>query len=116
MLTLYSTRALDRLFNDVWNNTWEAYTPAYNNPVRLKDGVATVSYEVPGIPKDKLSVSWKDNILSVSGKHETRSVSYKDSMPDIDTSTLKAECQDGILTVSANVKKEEDGVVTVAVV
>lgn len=116
MLTVYSTRALDRLLNDIWNNTWEASTPAYTSPVKIKDGVATVSYEVPGIPKDKLVVSWKDQILSVSGKHEARSVSYKVSMTDIDTSTLKAECQDGILTVSANVKKEEDGVVTVAVV
>lgn len=36
-------------------------------------------------------------------------------MPDIDTSTLKAECLDGLITVSANVKKEEDGLVTVTV-
>lgn len=116
MITLYSTRALDRLFNDVWNNTWEAYTPSYNSLVRVKDGVATVSYEVPGIPKNKLNVSWKNDVLSITGKHEERSVSYKVSMVDIDTSTLRAECHDGILTVSANLQKEEDGVVTVTVV
>ena len=116
MLTLYSTRALDRLFADVWNNTWEAYTPAYTSPVKVKDGVATVSYEVPGIPRDKLSVSWKEDILSVSGKNGGRSVAYRVSMPGIDTASLKAECVDGILTVSANLKKEEDGVVNVQVV
>ena len=114
MLTLYSTRALDRLLNDVWNNTWEVSSPSYS-AVRVKDGVATVSYEVPGIPKDKLSVSWKEDILSVSGKHGGRSVAYRVSMPGIDTASLKAECVDGILTVSANVKKEEDGFVNVQV-
>jgi HSP20 family molecular chaperone IbpA len=36
-------------------------------------------------------------------------------MPGIDTASLKAECVDGILTVSANLKKEEDGVVNVQV-
>jgi len=115
MLTLYSTRALDRLLEDVWNNTWEANTPIYNSRVKVKDGVATVSYEVPGIPKDKLSVSWKDDVLSVTGKNGERSISYKVSMPDIDTSTLKAECLDGVVTVSANLKKEEDGVIAVQV-
>ena len=115
MLTVYSTRALDRLLNDVWNNAWEAYTPAYTSPVKVKDGVATVSYEVPGIPRDKLSVSWKEDILSVSGKHGGRSVAYRVSMPGIDTASLKAECVDGILTVSANLKKEEDGLVNVQV-
>lgn len=116
MLTLYSTRALDRLLGDVWNNTWEAYTPTYTSPVRVKDGVASVSYEVPGIPKDKLSVSWKDDVLYVAGKNGGRSISYKVSLSDIDASTLKAECVDGILTVSANLKKEEDGVVNVQVI
>lgn len=115
MLTLYSTRALDRLFNDVWNNTWEAYTPSYANHIRVKDGVASVSYELPGIPKDKISVSWKDDQLSISGKNGGRSTSFRVSFPDIDTTTLKAECVDGILTVSANLKKEDDGVVNVQV-
>lgn len=116
MLTLYSTRALDRLLTDVWNNSWEAYTPTYTNSVRVKDNVATVSYEVPGIPRDKLSVSWKEDILSVSGKNGGRSVAYRVSMPGIDTASLRAECIDGILTVSANLKKEEDGVVNVQVI
>ena len=35
MLTLYSTRALDRLFNDVWNNAWETYTPSYANNIKV---------------------------------------------------------------------------------
>jgi HSP20 family molecular chaperone IbpA len=115
MLTLYSTRALDRIFNDIWNNGWETYTPHYINPVKVKDGIAIVSYEVPGIPKDKLVVSWKDDVLTVVGKNDKRSVNYSVAMPDIDTSTLKAECVDGILTVSANIKKEINGTVTVKV-
>lgn len=115
MITLYSTRALDRLLNDIWSDARELSNTAYATPVRVKDGVASVSYEVPGIPKDKLFVSWKDNILSVSGKNGGRSVNYRVSMPDIVTASLKAECVDGILTISANIKKEEDGTVTVAV-
>jgi HSP20 family molecular chaperone IbpA len=115
MLTLYSTRALDRLLNDIWSDARELSTTAYATPIRVKDGVASVSYEVPGIPKDKLSVSWNNNILSVSGKNGGRSINFKVSMPDIATASLKAECVDGILTVSANLKKEEDGTVTVSV-
>lgn len=115
MLTLYSTRALDRLLNDVWNNSWDMYTPTYTNPLRVKDGVASVSYEVPGIPKDKISVSWKEDILSITGKHGSRSISYKVSMPNIDTTSIKAECLDGILTITANIKKEDDDVINVQV-
>jgi len=115
MLTLYSTRALDRFIDDIWSNDMEKYSPSYINPVRVKDGKASVTYEVPGIPKDKLIVSWKDDMLSISGKNGSRSVSFRVSFPDIDKTTLKAECVDGILTISANLKKEDDGVVNVQV-
>lgn len=115
MLTLYSTRAFDRLLNDVWNNGWDMYTPAHTSPLKVKDGIASVSYEVPGIPKDKLSVSWKEDILSITGKHGGRSVSYRVSMPNIDTTSIKAECVDGILTITANIRKEDDGVINVQI-
>lgn len=116
MLTLYSTRAFDRLINDIWSDAWELSTPSRHfTPARVKDGVTSVSYEVPGIPKDKINITWKNNVLSVSGKNGERSVGFRVSMPNIDTTTIRAECVDGILTISANIKKEEDGTVTVSI-
>lgn len=116
MLTLYSNRNFDRVFNDMLMDVIQyPYGVKASNIPTIKNGVATVSYDVPGIPKDKIKVSWKDDVLYIEGKTEVRSIKQSVSMPDIDTSTLKAECIDGILTVSADIKKHNDGVVVVEV-
>ena len=116
MLTVYGNHgAINRLLSDAWFD--DIWNPTTNNrlSVKVKDGIASFTREVPGIPKDKIAITWKDDILTVSGKTETRTVNFKVSTPDINTKTLKAECVDGILTVSASVLKEEDCAVIVKV-
>lgn len=120
MITLYrNADAIDRLFSDNWfTDPWTRSSSRRHKEtfVNVKDGVASFTREVPGIPKEKIAVTWKDNILSVSGKTEARSIEFKMSMPDINTKTLKAECVDGILTVSANLlQPEEEKVISVIV-
>lgn len=120
MITLYrNADTLDRLFSDNWLTdpwAWPSSRRHKETFVNVKDGVASFTREVPGIPKDKIAITWKDNILSVSGKTETRSIEFKVSMPDINTKTLKAECVDGILTVSAKLlQPEEEKMITVKV-
>jgi HSP20 family molecular chaperone IbpA len=116
MLTLYSNRNFDRLFNDMVMDVFQyPYGVKASNLPTIKNGIATVSYDVPGIPKDKIKVSWKDDVLYVEGKTDVRSVKQSVSLPDIDTTTLKAECVDGILTITANIKKHDEGVVAVKV-
>ena len=114
MLTFYSKyNAIDRLLGDPWILPMRRHKEMFAN---IEDGISSFSCEVPGIPKDKLVIIWKENVLSISGKTETRSVSYKVSMPDINTRTLKAECLDGVLTVSADVfRPEEEKAVSVVV-
>lgn len=113
MITLYRNGdTLDRLFGDNWFTDPWTYPLSSSRRhketfVNVKDGVASFTREVPGIPKDKIAITWKDDVLSVSGKTETRSIDFKVSMPNIDTKTLKAECVDGILTVSAKLIQEE---------
>lgn len=122
MLTLYRNGdTLDRLFGDNWFTDPWIY-PLSSSRLRkeifvnVKDGVASFTHEVPGIPKEQIAITWKDDVLSVSGKTETRSIEFEVSMPDIDTKTLKAECVNGILTVSAKLlQEEEEKIITVKI-
>lgn len=116
MLTLYSNRNFDRLFDNMLMDVFEyPYGIKASNLPIIKNDIATVSYDVPGIPKDKIKINWKDDVLYIEGKTDVRSIKQSVSLPDIDTSTLKAECVDGILTVTAQLKKHNDGVVTVEI-
>lgn len=113
---MYSNRNFNRLFDDILMDVFQyPYSVKALHLPTIKNGVATVSYDVPGIPKDKIKVSWKDDVLYIEGKTDVRSIKQSVSMPDIDTETLKAECVDGILTVTADVKKHNDGVIAVEV-
>ena len=81
MIALYrNAGAIDRLFSDNWlTDPWTRSSSRRHKEtfVNVKDGVASFTREVPGVPKEKIAIIWKDNILSVSGKTETRSIEFK---------------------------------------
>lgn len=93
-------------FNGMWTNVKSSLVSSPTWPVQHGDTVS-VSVDVPGIPKEKLTVSYLDGYLTISGKTDTRQVSYSCPMPEIDESTLDGTCENGVLTVTAKVLTPE---------
>lgn len=84
------------------------------NPVTVKDGVVETYFNVAGIPKENLEVSWSKNVLSVKGSCEryNKTVSYSTRFANIDSDSLESELDNGILVVKAKLKqyKNDEGV------
>lgn len=83
-----------------------------------------LSVEVPGIPKESLNISVNEGMLTISGeKKETKEENIENyhaservygsfqrsfTLPDnTDTDKIKAECRDGLLTVSIPKSEEK---------
>lgn len=84
------------------------------SPVSVKDGVIETYFDVAGIPKENLEVSWHKGLLTVKGSSEkyNKKVSYSTRFANIDSETIESELENGILVVKAKLKenKTEEGV------
>lgn len=114
------SRQIDRMFNDFFA-TPDAYTERDSdfmprvNITDSKDNIV-LTFELPGMKKEDIKVTVKDNILSVSGKREfaeeekdenyvrteisTGSFCRSFTLPDTgDSEKISADYKDGMLTV-----------------
>lgn len=98
-------RSIQSLDNLSFNNVAQ-------HPVRKKqydDGKIRVEFDVPGLNKKDLQLSYKDDVLLVTSKSKeeteqsisTRSFNYKIFVPDLDVATIEASCEKGVLVVNA---------------
>lgn len=93
------------------------YRPTKSNvgryPIRrlkTEDESIKLQFDVPGFDKNDIEIIYDEesNVLSVSskieeeaeGKNSTRTFSYQVTVYDIDTDTIEAQCDKGILTVT----------------
>ena len=77
------------------------------NTVHGDDDGYTWSLDMPGVPKDQVSLQVSQGILSVEGTHTTdhvsRTFTNKWRLPrDADESTLQADYTDGVLTITVS--------------
>ena len=88
----------------VWNliRDWEAErenTPRYD--VEENEGSFLVHVELPGVPKDKVSVDVKNNELSVKGEKAQRTFQFTASLPEgVDAGKIEADYQNGVLSIA----------------
>jgi len=114
------TRQIDRMFNDflssptVWAERDSDFVPRVNIS-DSKDDLA-LTFELPGMKKEDIKVTVKDNVLSISGKRgfaeEEKDENYirteigtgsfccSFTLPDtVNSEKISADYKDGMLTV-----------------
>jgi len=62
----------------------------------------TVQVEVPGVPKENISVELDKGVLSITGEHKSRSFKYRYQLPieGVDEAAIHATLDNGLLTLS----------------
>lgn len=114
------TRHIDRMFNDFFSfpTVWAEQDSDFIPRVNIVDGKDSISltFELPGMKKEDIKVTVKDNILNVSGKREfseekkeenyvrteisTGSFCRTFTLPDtVNSEKVSADYKDGMLTV-----------------
>jgi HSP20 family molecular chaperone IbpA len=68
-----------------------------------------VEIAVPGYKPDQIDITYKDNVLSISGKSERRTFTRSLVLPDdIDPDHVKAHVEHGLLTLTLNRRPEAE--------
>jgi HSP20 family protein len=80
---------------------------AYEYDVTRTEAGYQVEVPVPGYKADHIEVTFKDGILSVTGKNDRRSFARSFTIPeDIDADNIAAEVDDGMLVLTLNRRPE----------
>lgn len=80
---------------------------AYEYDVTRTESGYEVEVPVPGYRAEQIEVTFKDGILSVSGKNERRTFSRSFTIPeDVDADNIEANVSDGMLVLSLNRRPE----------
>lgn len=112
---------LDDFFRDPWGSSltrspWGSsrFANVARYPIRsqrVEDGTIKVEFDVPGADKDNIEIHYDEesSILSVSSKMEEKSekgnasssrvFNYQLTVYDLDSDTIEATCDKGILTI-----------------
>lgn len=104
----------------IWDEEeWPSFNTSQNLDVYETDNEVVVKAAVPGIPADKVDVTFEDGVLRVSGRveekeeekkkrqvvhyeHRARMFDYTTTLPRaIDAGKISAEVEDGVVTVMA---------------
>ncbi len=68
-----------------------------------------VEIPVPGYKPDQIDITYKDNVLSISGKSKRRTFTRSLVLPDeIDPDHVQAHVEDGLLTLTLNRRPEAE--------
>lgn len=90
---------------DLFRNFYSASVPPASHLgsvdiVRTESGY-TVEIPVPGFKSDQLDITFKDGVLSISGKTERRTFNRSLLIPEnCDPEAIEAHVEDGMLTLS----------------
>lgn len=112
----------DRFFED--EDNWPATTVNEGLDVYETDDNVIVKAAVPGIPSDKVDVTFEDGVLRISGRVEeneeekkkkkvvykeqkVRSFDYTTTLPRaVKSEEIRADVEDGVVTVTAPIAGE----------
>ncbi|NDC29921.1 MAG: Hsp20/alpha crystallin family protein [Bacteroidetes bacterium] len=116
---LYTTnlsRMLDEVFTFPYQTKVLDNSFVYDFVKTEKDGSSKIEVVVPGYSKEDLKLEVSDGILKLwcdlEGKKFKRHWKISDS---VDTKKIKAECKNGILTVSLTLKEKSSKVSSITI-
>lgn len=107
----------DPLAQQAWS-PWSIFDDDFSalniarHPVRSSkedDGTYVYQFDVPGLDKEDLNVTYDNETLTITSKQEQNDESkygkhelqYQVSAPGLDTESIEATCEKGVLTVKA---------------
>lgn len=107
----------DNLFDQVFNSLYDQRTGRPNVDIRETDDAYEVSAELPGMKKEDINISYKNNVLSLGAKRtEEKNVSNDEGtylrrerscssyqrqfiVEGVETENIRATYEDGVLTI-----------------
>jgi len=113
----YPDQAFETFFDE--DESWPELTMTQGLNIYEEDDKVVVKAAVPGIPEDKLNITYEDGVLHIQGrseeteeekkkkkvvykKHMVSSVDYTSYLPRaVETGKISAEVKDGIVTITA---------------
>ena len=88
----------------------------YDSIKTEKDGSSTISVVVPGYSKEDLKLEVSDGTLKLSSEVEGKSLKRLWKISDsVDTRKIKADCKNGILTISLPLKEKNSKITTITI-
>jgi HSP20 family molecular chaperone IbpA len=98
---------MDRIMDSAFTNrTHDRYIQSIFDQISQWSDVGdkyAISKDMPGISREELKVEIASNVISVTGKNNTRNYQYAVTLPsDVDTDTIEASLKDGVLTLTAH--------------
>ena len=117
---MYYTTSLSKILDNVF--TFPYYTQPlddsfiYDSVKTEKDGSTKIDVVVPGYSKEDLKLEMTDNILKLSSDLENKKFIRQWKLSDsIDPKKIKADCKNGILTISFSPRDKKDKTLTISI-
>jgi len=100
-----TTREFDSILNSFWNSE-DSYMSKFNPNVDIEENEESFQFhaELPGLGKENVKISLKDNILSISGEKESRKKDDKLNFHRVETTFGKFQ---RCFKLPQNVKQED---------
>ena len=113
--------SLSKLLDDVFTFPYGAAQIlsdafVYDSVKTEKDGSTKISVVVPGYSKEDLKLEVSDGTLKLSSETEGKSLKRLWKISDsVDTKKIKADCKNGILTISLPLKEKNSKITTITI-
>jgi HSP20 family molecular chaperone IbpA len=116
---LYTTN-LSKMLDEVFTFPYQVKnlndTFIYDYVKVKKDGTSQIDVVVPGYSKEELKLEVADNILKLSCDVENKKFSRQWKISDsVDIKKIKADCKNGILTISLSNKDKKDKMTSIPI-
>lgn len=105
---------LDDAFSFPYQTQISDDTFIYDSIKTEKDGSTKIEVVIPGYSKEDLKLEITDNILKLSSDLENKKFTRQWKLTDsIDTKKIKADCKNGILTITLLPRDNRDKVISI---
>lgn len=119
---LYTTKILNKMLDDAFAFPYQTRVLddafIYDSIKTEKDGTTKIDVVVPGYSKEDLKLEIIDNILKLSSELENKKFVRQWRLTEsisIDPNKIKADCKNGILSISLSPRDKKDKVSSITI-
>ena len=119
---LYTARILNKMLDDAFSFPYQTRTLddafVYDSIKTEKDGTTKIDVVVPGYSRQDLKLEITDGILKLSSELENKKFVRQWKLTDsisVEPKNIKADCKNGILTISLLPRDKKDKTTTITI-